>query len=216
MGHPSLLPALLALGSLALVSCADDTTQPNSVAEQPAKPELALTINAWRTRRDMPFEASKVATAMVRDAAGQSILYVIGGAGPPWGFGVDRVQAYNVATNTWSQKARLPYPLYQSNGAGVIDGKIYFSGGLYEDEEEWGPFASLFVYEPATDRWTQKKSMPESGATGVTGVIGGQLYVVSTCYEEVPWEDEYDTCSGVEGGRPGVSNFFRYSPVADR
>jgi N-acetylneuraminic acid mutarotase len=216
VSHRSWLPTLLALGSLALVSCADDTTQPNPVGEQPAKPELAPAVNAWRTRRDMPFEASKVATAMVRNAAGQSILYVIGGAGPPWGFSVDRVQAYNVATNTWSQKASLPYAVYESNGTGVINGKIYFSGGLYLDQEEGGPNALLFVYDPTTNRWTQKAYMPEHGATGVTGVIKGQLYVVSTCYEQIPFEPEYGPCSGVEGGRPGVSNFFRYNPVANR
>jgi N-acetylneuraminic acid mutarotase len=164
----------------------------------------------------MPFEASKVATAMVRNAAGQSILYVIGGAGPPYGFSVDRVQAYNVATNTWSQKARLPYAQYGSNGTGVINGKIYFSGGIYNDPEEWGPSALLFVYDPTPNRWTRKAYMPEPGATGVTGVIQGRLYVVSTCYEPIPFEEEYGPCGEVEGGRPGVSNFFRYDPVSNR
>jgi N-acetylneuraminic acid mutarotase len=216
MSRRSWLPALVALGALGLISCADDSTQPSPVGEQPANPELAPAVNAWRLRRDMPFEASKVATAMVPNAAGQSILYVIGGAGPPYGFSVNRVQAYNVATNTWTQKARLPLGLLESNGTGVINGKIYLSGGLYSDYEEWGPVGYLFVYDPATNRWTRKAYMPESGAGGVTGVIQGKLYVVSTCYEPIPYEEEYGPCGDVEGGRQGVSNFFRYNPVSDR
>jgi N-acetylneuraminic acid mutarotase len=216
MRRLSVLPALLAFGSLALVSCADDSTQPNPVGEQLAEPELALVTNTWRTRRDMPFEVWYTTSAMVRNAADQSILYVVGGAGSPYGFSVDRVQAYNVATNTWSQKARLPYPLYASNGTGVINGKIYFSGGYYDDGEDWGPSGFLFVYDPATNRWNQKAYMPEAGSHGVTGVIQGRLYVVSTCYERIPLEYELGWCSDVEGGRPGVSNFFRYNPVANR
>ena len=41
-----------------------------------------------------------------------------------------KVTAYNVATNTWTDRRPLPVPLAWSNGAGVINGKIYVSGGF--------------------------------------------------------------------------------------
>jgi N-acetylneuraminic acid mutarotase len=92
------------------------------------------------------------------------------------------VRAYNVATNKWNYSKRdMPVALYGTNGAGVIGGKIYVSGG-FPTRGEIGrnrPSSSLFVYDPATNAWTQKRSMPEGGANGVTGVIQGRLYVLT-------------------------------------
>jgi N-acetylneuraminic acid mutarotase len=83
------------------------------------------------------------------------------------------------------------------NGAGVINGKIYLTGGFTSKRQ---PTASLFVYNPASDTWTRKRDMPAAGGGGrITGVIGGKLYVV-TFSPGLP-----DT----------LANFFRYSPTTD-
>jgi N-acetylneuraminic acid mutarotase len=76
----------------------------------------------------------------------------------------------------------------------------------------------LFAYDPTRNIWTRKANMLELGARGVTGVIKGKLYVVSTCYETDSAGGEYwdAECGMVEGGRPDRSNFFRYDPVTDR
>ena len=69
--------------------------------------------------------------ATVTNAAGQSIVYAIGGATVVSPLTLLRkVSAYNAATNTWTERRPLPVPLYLSNGAGVINGKIYVSGGF--------------------------------------------------------------------------------------
>jgi N-acetylneuraminic acid mutarotase len=219
MRSRSLVLGILALGAFGLTACTDETTtEPSRAAEpNPTAPELAVASNTWLTKRDMPFGRLDLTTAVVPNASGQSILYAIGGSGEH-GFSLDSVHAYNVATNTWSRKARLPSRLKATNGTGVINGKIYVSGGLYRDEWSHGddPFGTLYVYDPRTNTWTQKAYMPESGARGVTGVIDGKLYVVSTCYEAVPDEYYFDTCDAVEGGRSRATNFFRYNPVTDR
>ena len=54
--------------------------------------------------------------------------------------------------------------------------------------------SALYVYEPGTNTWTRKQDMPSvlsssgkrqyGGAWGVTGVIAGQLYVLTSCYQE--------------------------------
>ena len=140
---------------------------------------------------------------MVPNAAGRSILYAIGGgkvnsphhARP---IAVSMVRAYNVATNVWTSKQDMPAARWGMNGAGVINGKIYVTGG-YTKEGYSGVTASLFVYDIASDTWTQKRNMPAAGGDGVTGVIGGKLYVVS-----------------FKGPYPNPEvNFFRYNPTTD-
>lgn len=129
----------------------------------------------------MPTDRTALATAAVTNAAGQSILYAVGGRSTVSGGSLSKVQAYNVATNSWSVRAPLPMPLYWTNGIGVIGGKLYITGGIASNDN----FRSeLFVYDPATNTWSQKRSMPTEGFRGVTGVINNRLYVVTDCDQE--------------------------------
>jgi hypothetical protein len=56
------------------------------------------------------------------------------------------------------------------------------------------------VYDPGTNTWTQKQEMPAAGSAGVTGVIGGKLYVV-TLNRYADWY--------------APPNFFRYNPATN-
>jgi N-acetylneuraminic acid mutarotase len=215
----SLLPSALAL-SAALAACSDETTtEPSAAVPSPTAPALAIASNTWITRANMPANRTDLAAATVKNAAGQSIVYAIGGlntARHP----VKTVTAYNVATNTWTFSRPLPVAVASSNGAGVINGKIYISGG-YSDYGENFPNSSLYMYDPATNTWTRKRDMPAFpdidgsnpvvGADGVTGVINGKLYVVTPCFwANEPW-GYYEGC-----GEQFRTRFFRYNPVTDR
>ena len=79
MTYRSLLPALLALGALGLAACGEETTQPNTAESQPSVPQLAVASNTWIRRRLMPLDVRSPAAAVVPNAQGQSILYVMGG-----------------------------------------------------------------------------------------------------------------------------------------
>jgi N-acetylneuraminic acid mutarotase len=198
-----LLPSLLTLGALGFAACGEQTTEPSTAGGQPTAPQLAVTSNTWLTRRDMPLELIEQAAAVVPNAAGQSILYAIGGGladSPKPGalIPVGEVRAYNVATNTWTTKRDMPVSRWGMNGAGVIGGKIYVTGGYTKAGEYYGATASLFVYNPASDTWTRKRDMPAAGGGGVTGVIRGQLYVVTLNYSANQ-----------------VIRFFRYDPTKD-
>ena len=57
---------------------------------------------------------SSVATAAVNQG-GQWVMYVIGGRTSS-GASLSRVQAYHVATNTWTCHPGLPLPLFETNG----------------------------------------------------------------------------------------------------
>jgi len=92
----------------------------------------------------------------------------------------------------------------------VINGRIYVSGGVFDKYwGEHGVTSRSYMYDPATNIWAEKARMPAMGAWGVTGAIGGRLYVLTTCVEE-PFEGAmyFDTCD--------PSKFFRYDPATNR
>ena len=119
-------------------------------------------------------------------------IYVIGGADvspgatdPVIRFAADRPhvtvdtnEEYDPATNTW--RARRPMPTPRNHFfAGEVGGKVYVIGGR---------IASAFItrasntdiveeYNPATDGWAQKASMPTARSAVGGGVYKGRLYV---------------------------------------
>ncbi len=211
-----LLPSALAL-SAALAACSDETTtEPGAAVPSPGAPELAIASNSWITRPNMPGTRADLAAATVTNAAGPSIVYAIGGLNQ--GAPLKTVTAYNVASKTWTFRHALPVPLAQTNGAGVIDGKIYVSGG-FSDKGLNYPGSALYMYDPTANAWARKRDMPALpdvpgsnpaiGARGVTGVINGKLYVITACFgANDPWGYEEDCREG--------ARFFRYNPVTDR
>jgi len=200
--------APLAFGCVALAACAPDTTEPNTPADPaPSAPTLALAHGTWMKRAPLWSDRWQLAVAAVTNAAGQSVVYAIGGTSAT--AVQSKVMAYNTATNTWSLKAPLPRALHSTNGAAVINGKIYVSGGFTDfHPSAYYPSQSsaLYRYDPRTNTWSQLRDMPDIGTRGVTGVINGKLYVVTTCYED--FVGYYDTCD--------PARFFRYNPATDR
>jgi N-acetylneuraminic acid mutarotase len=198
-----------ALGVLILTSCADDLTQPDTADQQPAALATALAPDTWIKRTPDPVERIATVLADVPNAAGQSVLYVIGG----WLRGISAqglkvVEAYNVATDTWARKRDLPIGLSYINGAGVIGGKIYIAGG---DRQTYGwTTYAVFVYDPAKDTWTRLAGMPVRGGNGVLGVIGDKLYV------EEPADAKYWWPSPGTLGDQAPRHFFRYDPATDK
>jgi N-acetylneuraminic acid mutarotase len=230
---------MLALVTLALAGCGTDTpTQPATASPSSGTtPELAVASNSWIKRAHMPGARSYLTAATVTNAAGQSIVYAIGGAScapnsvcSGLSTPVNTVTAYNVATNTWASKRRLPVPLAFSNGAGVINGKIYVSGGYTRYAYNSGVYPlttrALYMYDPARNTWTRKRDMPKvsaysnekAGVGGVTGVIGGRLYVVTSCVTTHQVYGDLEGCTGYtpDGVLTPAALFFRYNPVTDQ
>jgi N-acetylneuraminic acid mutarotase len=200
----SFVPASALLVLLAALGCREGAELPTAPGvTAPASPQAAVTSNSWITRRDlMTNQSAGFAAAVVPNAAGQSIVYVMGGqttAGPYET--TSKVMAYNVATNTWTTRAPLPAPLRFTNRAAVIDGKIHVSGG-----ERLRSFyqATLYVYDPVTNVWSRKHDMPNTTRDGVTGVIGNRLYVLTSCADT-------DDCIP----RSVMHAFYRYDPATD-
>jgi N-acetylneuraminic acid mutarotase len=197
-----LAPALL----FAVVGCREDAfgpTEPAAVAADGAVTSEITTAaqNTWTRRADMwGIERTDMAVAVVTNAARERVLYAMGGATTTGGT-LSRVMAYNATTNTWTLKAEMPIPLKATNGAVVINGKIYLSGGLVSKNDK-SYSARLLVYDPVTNTWARKSDMPTFGLNGVSGVIDGMLYVVTSCADT-------DYCS-----TPGQW-LLRYDPTTD-
>jgi hypothetical protein len=191
--------------ALAMLACTSEPTGPDTPEDSsPAVPSLALASNTWTLKAPMPGYWSGVSAGVAPDPAGRSVVYAFGGqddqGGTYW-----PIQAYDVATNTWTVKAQSTHRT-RFNGVGRIGSRLYFSGGFgFHDE---GYSAALYAYDPAGDSLTRKRDMPKYTADGVTGVIGGKLYVLP------------GTCSG-EGGPPSycehepIRQLYRYDPATN-
>ncbi len=73
-----------------------------------------------------------------------------------------------VPVGIWSDKAPLPLRLSDASSA-IIDGKIYIFGG-YGPGGAGDVRSEVYAYDPTTDSWTQKASMP-----------GGHSYAAGAC-----------------------------------
>jgi N-acetylneuraminic acid mutarotase len=187
-------PTSLRLGLvlLALAACDRATTEPDGA--RPANAPTLAVANTWLVKAEMPRLRAGFAAAGVPNASGQWIVYAIGG-------GSTIVQAYNASTNSWSLKAPYPQQLNLVNGAGVIGGKIYVSGGVGLRRIATG---ALYRYDPASNTWAGISDMPAPGFRGVTGVINNQLYILTNCLGGADCEPFVPLA------------FYRYNPATDQ
>src|ERR1044071_5718360 len=86
--------------------------------------------------------------------------------------------AASAHTGTWTTKAPMPTP--RSHLAiGEVNGILYAVGGYKNRTCCPDPFiATVEAYDPLTDTWTSKASMPTARGDFGVGVINGVLYAV--------------------------------------
>lgn len=130
--------------------------------------------DTWTTMAPMPTARWNSATAVLN-----GIIYVVGGSEgcfPPSRV----VEAYDPATNTWSTKAQSPdagsgFGLEDST-AGVINGVLYVAGG--GNGLPISGLSNLYAYDPVSDSWSAKTSMPNIRNSEAGAVVNGVFYVV--------------------------------------
>jgi len=146
--------------------------------------------DTWTRRADM-----SNARDGVRAAAVDGIIYVIGG----WDRikSVPAVEAYDPATDTWTRKADMPTARRMAAGC-LIDGRIHVSGGYTTGDVPEAIVATVEVYDPATDTWTQASDMPWRRNHHTASVVDGRMYIIGGC-----------------SGIPADAGAFFMSPVVD-
>ena len=138
----------------------------------------------WTRKTDMPTARTGFATSVVNGK-----VFVIGGniqlkRGEFGDLSASTVEMYDPKTDTWEQKANMP-TARSGVSVSVVDGKIYAIGGSqmktiqtprgFSSESE--ELATVEMYDPGTDTWTQKADMPTPRKT-ITCVVAGKIYAV--------------------------------------
>jgi N-acetylneuraminic acid mutarotase len=175
--------AALAAALLAGIGgCQQDTGSPTGPEPLPS---FALASNTWTEKAPKPgTPLEAMSAAHFPNSAGQSLVYLIGGAFRPGDEPVQtgfNISVYNAATNTWEVRSGTRVDAYSTNGVGAIGNKLYFSGGYIGEEDAIFPIFTrhLWAYDVVTGELVQKADMPKATAEGVTGAIDGRLYVLA-------------------------------------
>ncbi len=106
--------------------------------------------------------------------------------------------------NPWKKAAPFPQPDEELYGA-AVSGKMYVMGGWDE-----GKAAGLnYEYDPATDKWTQKRGMPRLAHHAAIATANGKLYVIGGF---VPPKD---TQIPTGGAWEPIADTWEYDPAAD-
>jgi hypothetical protein len=99
----------------------------------------------------------------------------------------------------------MPAPRF--GGAAVVhDGLIYVFGG--SDSHETPASSSVFVYDPATDTWTEGQDMPFERWILSAGIVGGKVYLLGGSTSPYPYRPyltevwEYDLAAGATETKP--------------
>jgi len=127
--------------------------------------------DTWTTKRSMPTARYALAAAEIGGK-----LYVVGGSNG-MAYCLSTLEVYDPATDTWTTKC--PMPTERSGlAAAEIGEKLYVVGGAHWRDTGLRYLSTLEVYDPATDTWTTKRSMPTGRERLAAAEIGGKLYVV--------------------------------------
>ena len=86
------------------------------------------------------------------------------------------VEVFNPKTNQWQEITEMPAPK-TSHTASIVNGKIYVIGGYVQEDEKYKNLATIEIYDPATDSWTQAPDMLTGRSGHTTEVIDGQIYI---------------------------------------
>lgn len=155
--------------------------------------------NTWAKRANTPY----VWGPPVPDAVGiGSKIYVPGGYDRPGDFPRNTMAVYDVPSNTWTT---VPLPQLATRGAvWSLGGQLYWYGRC-DDNEVGGGDAPIITcapsgarpvfllrYNPSTGAWTYLATPITNRDGGVTGPIGGMLYLAGG---NLPNLDAYDVAT---------------------
>jgi N-acetylneuraminic acid mutarotase len=128
--------------------------------------------DTWTEKAPMPTARLLLTTCEV-----DGIIYAIGGASnfTPGASTLKTVEAYDPATNTWTEKTDMPTSR-GGHSTSVIDGIIYAIGGVAYGG---GPgLSTVEAYDPITNTWTKKTDMPTPRKFLSCSAVDGKIYAI--------------------------------------
>lgn len=106
-------------------------------------------------------------------------IYVAGGMGGN-GASLAGVEVYDPATNAWSAAAAMA-TRRDNPGSAALNGKLYVFGGRARNADGTSvndTLNTVEMYDPATNVWAARASMPTGRRTVVVGTLNGRAQVI--------------------------------------
>lgn len=163
--------------------------------------------NTWTQKANMPTPRSGHSACAVNGK-----IYVIGGSDE--GVFLKTVEEYDPATNTWKSRANMP-TARSGLRCVAVGGKIYAMGGAIAEGISIVTLSTVEEYDPSTDTWRTRASMPINRSDFAIGAVGGQIYVMAgfssngnaqTVHAYNPATNTWTTINGsMPSGRSNVS-----------
>ncbi len=89
--------------------------------------------------------------------------------------GTNSLAIYDIASDTWTSGAVVPFEGLNHQATAVYNGKLYTFGGLGPDELL---DKLVLVYDPAADSWERLPDMPETRQSATAVTLGDAIYIV--------------------------------------
>ncbi len=152
---------------------------------------ITVECDCWTTKASMPTARYALGVGAI-----DGILYGVGGllGTTP----LATVEAYDPASNTWTTKASMPTARHRL-AVGVVNGILYAVGGSGNFGSPAVVLATVEAYDPATNSWTTKASMPTARFDLAVVVANGTLYAIG----------------GISSAVQGVATVEAYDPATD-
>jgi N-acetylneuraminic acid mutarotase len=136
-------------------------------------------LGTWETLPPAPTKRTEVTAAVLG-----GLIYVLGGFAEPSLSTLstltitDRVEVYDPVRHEWATRAPLPVGLHHA-AAGVVGNRLYVIGGYRRwFLSVWHPVASVYMYDPDKDTWTERTPMPTPRGALAVAEWGGKLYAI--------------------------------------
>jgi len=130
--------------------------------------------DAWTKKADMPTGRAGLSTGVVDDK-----IYAI--CGIPMNIqgntAISTVEEYDPAIDKWTKKADT-ITARNSPSVCVVNGQIYVIGGTKTINGNGNSLSSVEVYNPATDKWTEKANMLTARGTPSASEVDGKIYAI--------------------------------------
>jgi N-acetylneuraminic acid mutarotase len=127
--------------------------------------------NTWATKAGMPAGA-RIGLAA---AAVNNKIYAIGGALSSF---LTTNEEYDPVTNGWTTKAAMPTARGDLTAA-VLNSRVYLIGGLGGTPATPSTiFATIEEYDPASNLWVSKASMPTARRAPMAAAVNSKIYVI--------------------------------------
>jgi N-acetylneuraminic acid mutarotase len=188
-----LLAIILAIAASS-IGCTSDSTAPNGGNGQ------------WTTVAPMLTARTVAGAGVIGDR-----LYVIGGFSYVGNDPVtlSNVEEFDPRFNRWMERAPMPTP-HGYLASGVVNGILYAVGGQDDPAGTSVILNSVEAYDPVTDTWTTKTSMPTARRGAAIGVVGGILYAIGG---ELSPAGSHNMSKAVEAYDPATDSWTTRAPM---